>query len=68
LSLTAGRDSCSSRLDSYPLQNIRSRPVVKLTKAVTDPDRAADKRVFDAMMQMNKIVIATTEAAFRNDV
>jgi predicted 3-demethylubiquinone-9 3-methyltransferase (glyoxalase superfamily) len=36
---------------------------IALTKAITDADRAAAKRAFDAMMQMNKIDIATIEAA-----
>lgn len=36
-----------------------------LTQAVTDPDRAAAKRAFDAMMQMGKIDIAVIEAARR---
>jgi 2-polyprenyl-6-hydroxyphenyl methylase/3-demethylubiquinone-9 3-methyltransferase len=34
-------------------------------QAVTGPDRAAAKRVFDAMMHMKKIDIATVEAARR---
>ena len=34
-----------------------------LTEAIADPDRAAAKRAFDAMMQMRKIDIATIEAA-----
>ena len=38
---------------------------VALTKAVTDPDRAAAKRAFDAMMTMRKIDIAAIEAARR---
>jgi 2-polyprenyl-6-hydroxyphenyl methylase/3-demethylubiquinone-9 3-methyltransferase len=38
---------------------------VALTKAITDPDRAAARRAFDAMMQMNKIDIAAIEAARR---
>jgi 2-polyprenyl-6-hydroxyphenyl methylase/3-demethylubiquinone-9 3-methyltransferase len=36
-----------------------------LTQAVTNPDPAAAKRAFDAMMQMKKIDIATIEAALR---
>jgi 2-polyprenyl-6-hydroxyphenyl methylase/3-demethylubiquinone-9 3-methyltransferase len=36
-----------------------------LMKAITDPDPAAAKRAFDAMMQMKKIDIATIEAARR---
>jgi len=38
---------------------------IALTKAVTDPDPAAAKRTFDAMMQMNKIDMASIEAARR---
>ena len=36
-----------------------------LIQGVTDPDRAAAKRVFNAMMQMGKIEIAAIEAARR---
>ena len=36
-----------------------------LTNAVTDPDTAAAKRAFDAMMTMKKIDIAAIEAARR---
>lgn len=36
-----------------------------LTRAVASQDRAAAKRAFEAMMQMQKIDIATIEAAFR---
>ena len=36
-----------------------------LTAAVTDPDRKAAKRAFDAMMTMHKIDIAAIEAAYR---
>lgn len=36
-----------------------------LSEAITDPDRAAAKRAFDAMMTMQKIDIATIEAARR---
>jgi 2-polyprenyl-6-hydroxyphenyl methylase/3-demethylubiquinone-9 3-methyltransferase len=36
-----------------------------LTAAITDPDPAAAKRAFDAMMQMTKIDIAAIEAARR---
>lgn len=39
-------------------------PIV-LTQAYTDPDCAAAKRAFEAMMQMGKIDIATIEAARR---
>ncbi|MGC4043260.1 MAG: VOC family protein [Armatimonas sp.] len=38
---------------------------VALTEAFTDPDPAASKRAFDAMMEMQKIDIATIEAARR---
>ena len=38
---------------------------VALTKAFTNPDRAAAKRAFDAMMTMKKIDIAAIEVAFR---
>lgn len=37
-----------------------------LMAAITDPDRAAAKRAFEAMMQMGKIDIATIEAARRS--
>jgi predicted 3-demethylubiquinone-9 3-methyltransferase (glyoxalase superfamily) len=36
---------------------------VALTKAITDPDPAASKRTFEAMMKMQKIDIAAIEAA-----
>ncbi|HEX5355103.1 MAG TPA: VOC family protein, partial [Aquabacterium sp.] len=36
-----------------------------LTTAMANPDRAVAKRVFEAMMQMSKIDIATIEAAQR---
>jgi len=36
-----------------------------LTAAITDPDPAAAKRAFEAMMQMGKIDVATIEAARR---
>ena len=39
-------------------------PIV-LIRAITDPDPAAAKRAFDAMMEMTKIVIAAIEAARR---
>jgi predicted 3-demethylubiquinone-9 3-methyltransferase (glyoxalase superfamily) len=38
---------------------------IALTKAITDPDAAAAKRAFDAMMTMHKIDIAAIEAARR---
>ena len=38
---------------------------VALTEAITDPDPAAAKRAFDAMMQMRKIDVAAIEAARR---
>ena len=39
-------------------------PIV-LINAVTNPDRAAAKRAFDAMMEMKKIDVAKIEAALR---
>jgi len=38
---------------------------IALTKAVTDPDTAAAKRAFDAMMTMRRIDIAVIESARR---
>jgi 2-polyprenyl-6-hydroxyphenyl methylase/3-demethylubiquinone-9 3-methyltransferase len=38
---------------------------VALTQAISDPDPAAAKRAFDAMMTMQKIDIAAIEAARR---
>lgn len=38
---------------------------VALTQAITDPDPAAAKRAFDAMMRMTRIDIAAIEAARR---
>ncbi len=38
---------------------------VALMEAITDPDPAAAKRAFEAMMEMKKIDIATIEAARR---
>ncbi|HXD87801.1 MAG TPA: VOC family protein [Urbifossiella sp.] len=38
---------------------------VALTEAITDPDAAAAKRAFDAMMTMRKINVAAIEAARR---
>jgi len=38
---------------------------VALTQAITDPDPAAAKRAFDAMMTMSRIDIAAIAAARR---
>ena len=40
---------------------------IALIEAIADPDPAAAKRSFDAMMEMQKIDIATIEAARRGD-
>ena len=40
---------------------------VALTEAIVDPDPAAAKRAFDAMMTMHKIDIARIEAALRGE-
>jgi 2-polyprenyl-6-hydroxyphenyl methylase/3-demethylubiquinone-9 3-methyltransferase len=40
---------------------------VALTRAITDPDPAAAKRAFDAMMTMGKIDVAAIEAARRGE-
>ncbi|MFN3439279.1 MAG: VOC family protein [Acidovorax sp.] len=36
-----------------------------LTEAINDPDRAAGKRAFEAMLEMRKIDVASIEAAWR---
>jgi 2-polyprenyl-6-hydroxyphenyl methylase/3-demethylubiquinone-9 3-methyltransferase len=41
---------------------------IALTEAITDPDPAAAKRAFDAMMTMGKIDIAAIEAARRGTI
>ncbi len=38
---------------------------IALTEAITDADRAAAKRAFDAMMEMRKIDVAALEKALR---
>jgi 2-polyprenyl-6-hydroxyphenyl methylase/3-demethylubiquinone-9 3-methyltransferase len=38
---------------------------VVLTRAIADPDPAAAKRAFDAMMEMTKIDVRAIEAALR---
>lgn len=40
---------------------------IALTQAITDPDRQAAKRAFEAMMRMGRIDIAAIEAARRGD-
>jgi len=40
---------------------------IALIAAITDPDPAAARRAFDAMMQMQKIDVATIEAARRGE-
>ena len=40
---------------------------IALTRAFTDPDRAAAKRAFEAMMTMQKIDIARIEAALNGE-
>jgi 2-polyprenyl-6-hydroxyphenyl methylase/3-demethylubiquinone-9 3-methyltransferase len=40
---------------------------IALIQAIVDPDRAAAKRAFDAMMEMGKIDIAAIEAARRGE-
>jgi 2-polyprenyl-6-hydroxyphenyl methylase/3-demethylubiquinone-9 3-methyltransferase len=57
------QSACGSSKDTCGL-SWQITPIA-LTKAVTDPDRAAAKRAFDAMMTMNKIDVAAIEAASR---
>jgi 2-polyprenyl-6-hydroxyphenyl methylase/3-demethylubiquinone-9 3-methyltransferase len=59
-----GQESaCGWCKDKWGL-NWQITPVV-LSEAITDPDRAAAKRAFDAMMTMTKIDVAAIEAARR---
>lgn len=59
-----GKESaCGWCKDKWGL-NWQITPVV-LSEAITDPDRAAAKRAFDAMMTMTKIDVAAIEAARR---
>lgn len=59
-----GKESeCGWCKDKWGL-NWQITPVV-LTAAITDPDPAAAKRAFDAMMTMRKIDVAAIEAARR---
>ena len=59
-----GRESaCGWCKDKWGL-NWQITPRI-LVQAITDPDRAAAKRAFDAMMTMHKIDIAAIEAAYR---
>jgi len=39
-----------------------------LTAAINDPDRAAAKRAFDAMMGMTKIDVAAIERSWRGEL
>ena len=59
-----GRESaCGWCKDKWGL-NWQITPRI-LVQAITDPDRAAAKRAFDAMMTMRKIDVAAIEAAWR---
>lgn len=59
------RDDVVIRLARTEIAFILSRQV--LTDAVNDPDRAAAKRAFDAMMTMRKIDVAAIEKAWRGE-
>ena len=55
--------ACGWRKDKWGL-SWQITPRV-LTQAINDPDRAAAKHAFEAMMGMRKIDIAAIEAAWR---
>lgn len=57
-------DSSVDAVHRAPGNSWQTTPIA-LTTAITDPDPAAAKRAFDAMMQMQKIDIAAIEAAVR---
>ncbi|HNK32148.1 VOC family protein [Plasticicumulans sp.] len=58
-----GQDACGWCRDPWGL-SWQTTPRA-LTAAIADPDRAAARRAFEAMMQMSKIDIAAIEAARR---
>ena len=53
------------KFGNQKLLEITHEDLRALTDAIVDPDRAAAKRAFEAMMTMKKIDIATIEAARR---
>ena len=65
-SAMAARKACAAGARTDGASRGRSRHGV-LLEPTSNPDKAAAKRAFEAMMTMHKIDIATIEAALRGE-